>query len=276
MNCCDIGAGYKKIWNTSSSVIQSINDRAIFVFAHPDDDVFISGMMKKHLVSGLGIRAVWLTSGGYLGGRRRREQELTLATSELGLSSEDYNLLRFPDLGLTAAMNEAASELSEIFREFKPNTIFVTAFEGGHPDHDAANFIVYEARFRAQLDCGVFEFPLYNGAGSFLTWRWRINSFPPGGPETIFQPLEDIEINCKYNAMRIYSSQWMYMVPARLTRSRGVLKSRGEPYRTCPAGRDHSIPPHRGKLNYERWFNSFMRIKFTDFARAVGKVRTFS
>ncbi|MFH0959371.1 MAG: PIG-L deacetylase family protein [Pseudomonadota bacterium] len=274
MNCCEVSAGNTKIHNESRSIPLGISGRALFVFAHPDDDVFITGTMKKYILSGLGIRAVWLTSGGYFGGQKRREQELTRAASELGLLSQDYDLLRFPDLGLMNSMNNAALELSAILCDFKPDKIFVTAFEGGHPDHDAANFIVHDASIRSELKCDIFEFPLYNGAGSLLTWRWRINSFPPGGPSPLFQPLQETEINCKYKSMKIYSSQWMYMVPARLTRSRNFLTRHGEPYRLCPSDRDHCIPPHKGRLNYERWFNSFMRVKFTDFARAVKKARS--
>jgi len=242
------------------------DERFIFVFAHPDDDVFAAGLMKRLLSSGIETFGVWLTSGGYLGGQNRRESELRRSTSLLSLPQDHCAMLRFPDLGLIDSMDEASSKLSEIFRNYKPQNIFVTAFEGGHPDHDAANFIVYEARFRSQLNCRLFEFPLYNGSGPFLTWRWRINSFPPGGPETFFQPLTPSEIDCKRKMMKIYSSQWMYMIPAQLARSRAVLLRQGEPYRRCPDNRDHTLPPHPGKLNYERWFNFFMKIRFRHFS----------
>lgn len=232
--------------------------------------------MKKCLLNGSKIHAAWITSGGYFGGQQRREREVSLAASGLGLSPENYHLLRFPDLGLVASLNQAIVALCAIVNDFNPDTIFVTAFEGGHPDHDAANFMVYEAVFRTRMKCCIFEFPLYNGSGSLLTWRWRINSFPPGGPEVNFQPLDDMEIDCKHNSMKIYSSQWMYMIPARLATSRNSLKTRGEPYRRCPLSRDHCASPHRGRLNYERWFNSFMRIKFGDYSKAVKEVRTFS
>jgi hypothetical protein len=64
------------------------------------------------------------------------------------------------------------------------------------------------------------------------------------------------------------------MVPARLASTRSKMIYKGEPYRTCPADRDHSVPPHRGRLNYERWFNAFMKITFEDYARAVSDVRS--
>jgi N-acetylglucosamine malate deacetylase 1 len=249
--------------------------RSAFVFAHPDDDVFISGLMRRLISAGSEILGVWLTSGGFLGGQERRETELRSAVSILGLEKKRYELLRFPDLGLMRSSASAAETLKEIFVRFKPDNVFVTAFEGGHPDHDAANFIVYESRFRSMLDFPIFEFPLYNGAGPFWSWRWRINAFPSGGPETLFIPLDSSEVDCKFNIMRVYSSQWMYMAPAFLARSRNKLITQGEPYRKCPKTRDHSLPPHAGKLNYERWFNSFMKIRFSDFSQSVIKTRTF-
>ena len=254
---------------------RNTREKFLFVFAHPDDDVFIAGLMRRLISSGTDTLGVWLTSGGYLGGQKRRENELREATSVLGLPTDHCKMLRFPDLGLIDSMNRASTELAEILRDYQPENIFVTAFEGGHPDHDAANFIVYEARFRSQLHCQLFEFPLYNGSGPFWTWRWRINAFPPGGPATVFQTLTPLEIDCKRKIMKIYSSQWMYMVPAQLVRSRNVLMNLGEPYRLCPENRDHTIAPHTRKLNYERWFNFFMKIRFRDFSEAVKRTRTF-
>ena len=249
--------------------------RSAFVFAHPDDDVFISGLMRRLISTGSEVLGVWLTSGGFLGGQERREAELRSAASILGLEKKRYELLRFPDLGLMRSLDSAAVALKEIFVRFKPDNVFVTAFEGGHPDHDAANFIVYESRFRSMLDFPIFEFPLYNGTGPFWSWRWRINAFPSGGPATLFIPLDSSEVDCKFSIMRVYSSQWMYMAPAFLAKSRKKLITQGEPYRKCPKTRDHSLPPHAGKLNYERWFNSFMKIRFSDFSQSVKKTRTF-
>lgn len=250
-------------------------EKFLFVFAHPDDDVFISGLMRRLISLGIETLGVWLTSGGYLGGQERRENELREAMSVLGLPADHCKMLRFPDLGLIDSMDTASSRLAEIFRDYQPQNIFVTAFEGGHPDHDAANFIVYEARFRSQLACQLFEFPLYNGSGPLWTWRWRVNAFPPGGPPTVFQPLTSQEVDCKRKMMKIYSSQWMYMVPAKMAKSRDVLMNQGEPYRLCPENRVHTFAPHAGKLNYERWFNFFMKIRFRDFTEAVKRTRTF-
>jgi len=245
-----------------------------FLFAHPDDDVFIAGTMRMLLDAGATVHAAWLTSGDYFGKGRQRERELTQALAILGLNPNQVQLLRFPDLGLVARLSEAAATVAELFRKNKPTVIFANAYEGGHPDHDCVNFLAYEGSARARITPKIFEFPLYNGAGSPLHARWQINRFPPGGPPTQYMKLNQRVIEIKHRMMWAYSSQWMYMIPARFATSPARLFRYGEPYRQCPADRDFTVPPHPGELNYERWFNSFMKMSFADFRKAVENARS--
>lgn len=248
-------------------------EKYLFLFAHPDDDAFICGTMKMLIDAGAEVHGVWLTSGDYFGKGELREGELARATETLGLKKSRVHLLRLPDLGLVPALDRAATTVAELFTRIRPDNVFVTAFEGGHPDHDSANFLAYEASRTAGVNPRIFEFPLYNGSGAFRTWRWRINAFPPGGPPTLHDPLNEAAVDVKYKIMDTYSSQWMYMIPAKLASPRGTLMEKGEPYRRCPADRDHTVQPHSGPLNYERWFNFFIRITFDDFRNAVLKTR---
>jgi len=245
----------------------------LFLFAHPDDDVFIAGTMRLLLDAGAQVYAAWLTSGDYLGQGRRREVELTKATAILGLDPNRTRLLRFPDLGLIGKLSEAASKVAELLHQIKPTVVVANAYEGGHPDHDCVNFLAYEASSRARMAPKLHEFPLYNGAGSPLYGGWQINRFPPGGPPVEYVKLNDRAVECKHRMMWTYSSQLMFMIPARLATSRARMLRYGEPSRRCPADRDHSLPPHQGEPNYERWFNAFMKTKFDDFRKAVKMCR---
>lgn len=248
------------------------SSRFVFLFAHPDDDVFASGLMRMLIEKEVQLNCLWATSGGYLGGDKVRETELLRAMNILGMPQSAIHLLKFPDLGLVAMMNQAAETLADYFRQFQPQVIVVNAFEGGHPDHDSVNFLAYEGCYRAGLRPAILEFPLYNGAGPARHWWWKINGFPHGDPSFSI-PLSDQLIEMKHQIMSVYSSQWMYMTPARLASPKEKLKSMGEPYRLCPEERDHALPPHPGILNYERWFNFFMRIGFIDFRNAVTATR---
>jgi LmbE family N-acetylglucosaminyl deacetylase len=246
------------------------SDKYVFLFAHPDDDVFIAGSMKLLLDSGAEVHCIWATSGDYFGLEKKREKQLADAMSIVGVPPENLHLLRFPDLGLVARMDEVADAVASVMDKVKPEVVFVNAFEGGHPDHDSVNFLAYEGSARAGINPKFFEFPLYNGAGQFYYWWWKINSFPDGNSPVLYAPLTDEAILCKHRAMKIYAAtEWLYMVPALLASPSAMLKTKGEPLRACPTERDHTIRPHPGRLGYERWFNFFMKTGFEDFRRAV-------
>jgi LmbE family N-acetylglucosaminyl deacetylase len=245
----------------------------LFMFAHPDDEVFITGTMKQLLNQGAEVEAAWVTCGEYFGNTETRKREWAKVTALLGLKEESIHLLRLPDLGLVSMLNQAADIIADTVKSVRPDVIFSNAYEGGHPDHDAVNFLAYEACYRAGLNPILSEFPLYNASGSYLYCHWRINGFPDNGLPVLHNPLNESEIECKLRTIRSYPSQWMYMVPARLAVSRSGLASVGEPYRICPPDRDHTEPPHEGMLSYERWINSFMKIKFPDFRKAVEHAR---
>lgn len=251
----------------------SHREKYLFLFAHPDDDVFIGGTLKLLLDQGAEVDAAWLTSGDYFGLGSRRERELSNAMAALGLDERRVHRLRFPDLGLLSRLDEAAEEVADLMDQLQPSIVVADAFEGGHPDHDCVNFLAFEGSFRAGIRAEIIEFPLYNGAGHWYHWRWRINSFPPGGPPVLYSRLNDAALTCKHKMIRSYPSQWMYMGPARLASSRSRLTPLGEPYRICPADRDHTVPPHAGELSYERWFNSFMKTTFSQFRNEVVRVR---
>jgi LmbE family N-acetylglucosaminyl deacetylase len=219
------------------------------------------------------MHAVWVTSGDYFGGRERREAELASAMRVLGLDKERTRLLRLPSLGLLAQLRQGCERVAEVMNEIQPDIVFVNAYEGGHPDHDAVNFLAYAGVRGLNPKPGLLEFPLYNGTGPVRYSRWRINSFPPAGPRVLYNPLDSEDTRCKYGMMRAYFSQWAYMIPARLACSRARMRHPGEPYRCCPEDRDHAVPPCSGRLNYERWFNRFLGTRFCDFREAVLSAR---
>jgi LmbE family N-acetylglucosaminyl deacetylase len=249
------------------------NAKYLFMFAHPDDEVLITGAMKQLLDHGAEVEAAWVTCGDYFGNIKTRLAEHAKVTAILGLKENSIYLLRLPDLGLVRMLNEAADKVAGLLKSVNPDVIFCNAYEGGHPDHDSVNFLAYEASYRAGLKPKLYEFPLYNATGSLFYCRWRVNAFPDDEIPVLHNPLSQSEIKCKLRTIRSYVSQWMYMIPARLVVSRSRLASVGEPYRVCPPDRDHTKRPHEGMLSYERLVNSFMKIKFADFRRAVEDAR---
>jgi LmbE family N-acetylglucosaminyl deacetylase len=245
-----------------------------FLFAHPDDDVFIAGTMRLLMERGSDVHGVWATDGNFMGQGSVRMRELATASGILGLNESRVHLLNQPDLGMIRDLDRAADAAAKLIRTIQPDAICVTAFEGGHPDHDLTNFLAYEASHRAGIRPKIYEFPLYNGTGPVRHWRWRINAFPADGLPTRYTRLYDDAIRRKHSMMRAYASQWMFMIPARLACPWQTMLNIGEPFRESPIDRDHALPPHPGQLNYERWFNGFLKTRFPRFRTAVERART--
>lgn len=240
--------------------------RVCAVLAHPDDEVFIAGALRRHLEQGARVTCIWLTSGEARGGRQRREAELHRAAEYLGLAPEDVRLPRFPGRELHGLASEASKWLASVFAMLRPGRIYVPAYEGGHLEHDIVNCVTHAAWQKACPQASCMEFPLYNRTGPWHLRGWRINAFPHPREDQEFIVLEQGHVHCKFSLMRIYASQWMDMLPFRLCMPARRYLLQGEPCAPLPSQRDYSIPPHRGELNYER---NPGRQRFADFAAAV-------
>jgi len=256
------------VTNAPLSSITMYSPCTLFIFAHPDDDVFIAGTMRKFLEHGGNVQAVWLTSGDARGNSQVREAELHVAMDLLGLAPAALHLLRRPNRGLLPVLDAVAGDLLGLFDRLGVGTVFTTAYEGGHIDHDALNFAASQAALRATRRPDMLEFPLYNRTGALYTLGWRINDFPPGGPAARRTELDAELIARKHRMMRAYRSQRGDMLPFRFILSRTRLLRRGEPYRPIPLDRDYLTPPHAGILNYEKDRHAC----FEQFREAVQRV----
>ncbi len=239
--------------------------RVCALLAHPDDEIFIAGLLCGHLERGAAVTGIWVTSGQARGGQRRREAELARATRILGLSREHCRLLRLPNRGLLNLLPQALHSIEKILDALQPECIYVTAYEGGHIEHDLLNCLALRARNRTCPGAALLEFPLYNRTGPPILRGWRVNAFPPGR-DANHTPLEPHQLQCKFDMMRAYSSQWRDLLPFRLLMPGQRYLQQGEPWAPVPRDRDYSRPPHEGVLNYERNPGTH---SFADFSAAV-------
>jgi LmbE family N-acetylglucosaminyl deacetylase len=243
------------------------HEKCLFLFAHPDDDVFVAGTMRMLLDRGKEVHGVWVTSGEARKPAALREAELKTAMAVLGV--ESMHLLRLPNRGLLPILDPATDLVAQVLDKTNPDCVITTAYEGGHIDHDAVNFIAVKALERSGSAARLFEFPLYNRSGRFYHWWWKINRFPADHQDIRYVRLTEDAARRKHLAMRAYASQRQDMIPFRLVLTKKRLLSQGEPYRPCSGDRDFMVPPHGGRLNYEGWFNSPTTVTFSDFRNAV-------
>jgi LmbE family N-acetylglucosaminyl deacetylase len=210
--------------------------------------------------AGVRVDAVWMTSGGYDGLDRVREDELRQAMDVAGV--ERRHLLRLPDGRLVGVLDAACSALHELIGNVKPQALVGPAFEGGHADHDATNFAVAEACRRAGWDGPIFEYPCY-APDADAPKGLRLCAFPAHSAGVQCVELDEAATRCKEAMVKAYASQ--QAVFALL----GWQPLREEFFRTCPQNRNHRCPPCAGLDSYAHWFNRRSADRFGQLAVAV-------
>ena len=222
--------------------------RRILVLApHPDDEIVACGVAAcRAAADGARISVLYLTTGvpprealwpwrraRYPSLVARRRGEALAAAALFGLSPAGF--LDIPSRRLIAHLGQAAAAVDRALDETAADRLWVTAFEGAHQDHDAANALA--ARFRDRLP--VWEFAAYNHAGG----RVRSNRFHDARGGVVELRLDRAEAAQKRRALALYASE------------RGNLmhiRTAEEACRPLPR-HDYAAPPHPGTLFRERF-----------------------
>ena len=221
--------------------------RILILTPHPDDEVVAcAAAIGRAKAEGAEIFALYLTDGclaretmwpwrrGHHAeavARRRREAEA--AAERLGVSPVGW--MARSTRRLWREMPEVDVEIRAAIGAHAPDQLWVPAYEGGNPDHDALNAL--GARLADRLS--VLEFAEYN----FVGGRARAQQFPfsTGDEQTIVLTPE--ERRRKRELLRLYASE------------RGNLNYVGierECFRPI-AAYDYSQPPHPGRLWHARF-----------------------
>jgi LmbE family N-acetylglucosaminyl deacetylase len=221
--------------------------RILILIAHPDDEVAAAAAsIGRAREKGAVVFGLYLTDGCLSGetmwpwrrfrrdaAAARRRSEAEKAAALLGIAPVGWSAR--PARLLWRELAAVHAEINKAIEAHRPDQIWVPAYEGGNPDHDALNGL-------CQLlasDVGVIEFAEYN----FFGGRTRAQEFPfPNGKEQTVA-LTGPERTRKRALLRLYASE------------RGNLKAIGVE-RECfrPLGAyDYSRPPHPGVLWYARF-----------------------
>ena len=228
----------------------------LFLFPHQDDEYFVAPRLARDPSR---ARCVFLTAGDYHGvGAAVRNAESLRALRRLGIGAGRIVFagaeLHVPDNGLAAHLPAVFEWLSARQARGVENVV-VPAWEGGHPDHDAACLLGHALAARAG-GVPVWEFAAYR-AHPFVPYGYRVMKPLPGGVAVDTSRAPDRFAWGTFTLFRCYPSQWktwLGLLPPLLLNF--LAGGRTGLYRA--GRRDFGVRPHAGKLYYEyRGWNTF-------------------
>lgn len=232
----------------------------LFVLAHNDDEYFCALRMHEEIRLGNHIFIAYLTYGGIQGeDPDERINESLRVLSACGVKRTDILTIgrskHIPDLKLHERIVDAYQELEELLKNTPIQRMYVMAWEGGHPDHDASHMVGVAFARNRNLHLQVYEFPAYNRLHVMHPLRngSRLLATRTGRMDA----LKTLISGFSYKTQR---RTFMAMLPGSIAQ---LLIIGHQNYWLLPSERDYGKPPHAGRLFYERRFH----ISFEELAR---------
>jgi LmbE family N-acetylglucosaminyl deacetylase len=144
--------------------------RVLVVAPHADDETLgCGGLIAAYRQRDWPVEVAFLTDSAgpraSLDLARSRRNEALTALRELGVAAASAYFLNAPDghlpqAGLAACV-AATNRLAELIRQFQPTIILTPYLGGGSSEHDAAYWMVDEARSAAGSAAAVWEYPVW-------------------------------------------------------------------------------------------------------------------
>lgn len=208
----------------------------LFCMTHPDDEISICAWIRRLVRQGNPVFISWTHSTPV------REREGRRSAERLGIPSERCHFFHAPDGHVVDQLPQLLSDVQPWIEEVRPDRIACGAFEQGHIDHDATNWLVNHA-----FQGPVLEIPFYH---TYLGRYQRMNRFADATGEEILD-LDEEEQRFKkdfakgFPSQRIWWNLWWYEA-AEFVRGRPIELAKTERMRlqTHRDWRRPNVPPH--------------------------------
>jgi LmbE family N-acetylglucosaminyl deacetylase len=184
-------------------------ERWLFVFPHPDDEIAIIGWIHHLQSLGIPLACAWVHATPVREAESRAVfRPLGIDTLQFGPGEDGHFVEQLPQLG---------DWLRSVAEEFRPTRIVTTAFEQGHLDHDATNFLINRVP-----SVPVLELPLYHPYDRI--WQTMNQFAGEGKSESRHLTPEEHELKCRL--LRAYPSQRLGTI---LQTARTIKRLTGRP-----------------------------------------------
>lgn len=231
----------------------------LVILAHHDDEFFLAPLIRDECAAGASLHVGFLTHGSLQGvppELRMRESRAALAglgvgegqVSELGAQAG------IPDFRLAESAAAALAALERRYAGRRFARIYLMAWEGGHPDHDAAHMAALAYADRHQPAARLFEFPLYNAYQATPGLCQVMTLIPRPGSRLLERRLTAEEARACSDLREAYPSQQQVFRSLAPAIDWGLFTRRSFQYRELGPRPDHALRPHPGPLFYEQKF----------------------
>lgn len=229
---------------------------ALFLFCHQDDEFAVYHQILLERSRRRRVICFYLTSGVPYGGNPdRRNAESLAVLQELGVMREDIHFvgqqLGISDGHLLDHLPTALSWLRTVFVEHNDTAnLYIPAWEGGHPDHDALHFLSVKICSDLGILNVVRQFSLYNAANCVWKFFRVLSPLTENGSVLTGSISWSNRIRFARHSLR-YPSQWrswLGLFPFYLFH----LMVNGKQYLQGVSPERIFQRPHAGKLYYER------------------------
>jgi len=231
----------------------------LFVFAHQDDEVGAAPWIEREVRDGNRVSCLYLTDGGSRTEPAVRDAESLRALETLGVPPGSVAFLsdgeRVRDNGLVRVLPRAFAALNAWVATNLPGVgrLYTLAWEGGHPDHDAA-YVLTVALADARGIRDAWQFSLYNARRCPRPLFRVLSQLPASGESRVIRYGLVDAIRYATICWR-HTSQvrtWLGLFPELAIRR---LLLRSESVVRIDQARSRRRP-HDGELLYERMFGT--------------------
>jgi N-acetylglucosamine malate deacetylase 2 len=227
---------------------RSTGERVIIIAAHPDDETIglgaqlcrLEDALIVHLTDGAPRDQSWAAAFGFATPAEyaaARLDELRHALTVGAAERVRTHRLGIVDQESMYHLVTLANSIRDLIEEEKPKAVITHAYEGGHPDHDAAAFAVHAASRLVSEPPQLIEMTSHFRRGG----RRFFGEFLPSDRPVTNVRLNEAELQRKRSMIACFATQ-------RAGLAKFILPF--ERFRPAPEY-DFSRPPHDGELDYE-------------------------